>query len=99
MDGNGQIKLGLYEHFTGHRYNVTGFGHAVTGDGAEELPGAEVVIYHAMFTSPVFGDQHVWVRTVSNFTEEVDIDGRRVPRFRYLGTDTGPTLASQRPFT
>jgi hypothetical protein len=34
------MRLGVYEHFSGNRYEVTGFGHHVTGDGAEEHPGA-----------------------------------------------------------
>jgi hypothetical protein len=85
LDGDARIKLGVYEHFSGHRYQVTGFGHHVTGDGAEEHPGAEVVIYRAMFTSPQYGDRHVWVRPADNFFQEVEIGGRRVPRFRYLG--------------
>jgi hypothetical protein len=38
-----------------------------------------------MFTSPQYGDRHVWVRPADNFFQEVEIGGRRVPRFRYLG--------------
>lgn len=79
------IKVGVHEHFSGHHYNVIGFGHYVVGDGVEENVGDEVVVYHAMFTSAAYGDQHTWVRPVGNFTEMVEVDGKRVPRFRFVG--------------
>jgi hypothetical protein len=85
LSTNAHISLGVYEHFSGHRYQVIGFGHQVTGDGATEYPGAEVVIYRAMFTSVDFGEECVWVRSVSNFAEDIDIGGRLTPRFRYVG--------------
>ncbi|GHH67358.1 hypothetical protein GCM10017673_14230 [Streptosporangium violaceochromogenes] len=78
------IQLGVYEHFTGNRYRVTGFGHHVTGANSDERVGDEVVVYHALFRSPKYGERHTWVRPVANFVEEVEIDGRRVPRFRYV---------------
>ncbi|WP_411080418.1 DUF1653 domain-containing protein [Streptomyces sp. cmx-18-6] len=79
------IKLGVYEHFSGHLYEVTGFGHHVLGDGMDEQVGQDAVVYHALFHSPAYGDRHTWVRPVDNFVEDVDVEGRRVPRFRYVG--------------
>lgn len=93
MDRDSRVVLGVHEHFSGHHYNVTALGHYVVGDGTEETVGAEVVVYHAMFTSPTYGDRHVWVRPIDNFTEEVEVDGRRVPRFRYVGTEPETTAA------
>ncbi|MER5264306.1 DUF1653 domain-containing protein [Actinosynnema sp. NPDC002837] len=86
-----RVRLGLHEHFSGHRYNVLGFGHYVVGDGVEENVGDEVVVYHATFTSAAYGEQHTWVRPVDNFVEEVEVDGTRVPRFRFVGEEGDTT--------
>ncbi|GGO99662.1 DUF1653 domain-containing protein [Wenjunlia tyrosinilytica] len=79
------FRLGVYEHFTGNQYQVDGFGRLVFGDGEQENVGEQVVVYHALFTSPRYGEQAVWIRPVDNFTEEIVIDGRTVQRFRYVG--------------
>ncbi|NUS13542.1 MAG: DUF1653 domain-containing protein [Streptomyces sp.] len=79
------VAPGVYEHFSGHHYQVDGIGHLVHGDGTDEVVGAQVVVYHALFTSPNYGEQATWVREVANFTEDVVVDGRTVPRFRLVG--------------
>ncbi|MFI9583133.1 DUF1653 domain-containing protein [Streptomyces sp. NPDC052236] len=89
---NGPIERGVYEHFTGNRYHVDGFGYLVLGDGQEETVGEQVVVYHAMFTSEAYGKEAVWVRPLKNFTEEIMVDGRPAKRFRYLGDEgAGPS--------
>lgn len=85
------IRQGVYEHFTGNLYQVDGFGHLVLGDGDQENVGEHVVVYHALFTSPRYGEQAVWIRPVENFTEEITIDGRTVQRFRYVGEQPSPS--------
>ena len=82
-----RMKLGVYRHFSGGLYRVTSVGHDVRGDGSTEVPGEEVVIYQALFTSETFGPQHWWVRSVRNFSEEVELDGRRLPRFKFVEND------------
>lgn len=84
-----KVRMGVHAHFTGHLYEVTGTGHLVLGRGTDEQVGAEVVVYHALFHSPAYGDQHTWVRPVDNFLEEVEVDGRCVPRFRFVGDGAG----------
>lgn len=64
------IKAGIYEHFKGGRYEVQGVArHSET----EEL----LVVYR-----PLYGEGGLWVRPLAMFTEEVERDGRRQPRFR-----------------
>jgi hypothetical protein len=68
-----KIPLGLYRHYKGKDYSVLGFArHSET----KEL----MVLY-----VPLYGDGGYWVRPLSMFMEEVEIDGKQVPRFRYLG--------------
>ncbi len=70
---SGKIKLGKYRHFKGKEYKVIG-----TGKHSETLE--DMVIYRALY-----GDKEIWVRPLRIFTEEVEVDGKKVPRFEYIG--------------
>jgi hypothetical protein len=63
---------GRYRHYKGNYYEVI---DVVTHSETEE----KLVLYRALY-----GEQELWVRPLSMFTESVDIDGRIVPRFAYL---------------
>lgn len=69
------IKPGVYQHFKGGTYEVTGIAyHSET-----EEP---MVLY-----KPLYGDvkaQSFWVRPLQMFLGNVEIDGDFVPRFHYL---------------
>lgn len=67
------LKLGQYEHYKGHKYEVIGI--AVHSETLEEM-----VIYKALY-----GQSLVWVRPLKMFIENVVIDGKIRPRFSYLG--------------
>lgn len=68
-----QIQLGVYEHFKGKRYRVLGVAkHSETLE--------EMVVYQALY-----GEGELWVRPIKMFLEEVERDGTKVPRFRYVG--------------
>ena len=65
------VQPGEYEHFKGGRYRVLHTAiHSETGE--------ELVVYEAL------KDGGIWVRPKEMFCEEVERDGKRVPRFRYL---------------
>lgn len=67
------LKLGVYEHYKKRNYKVLGVvRHSETGQ--------ELVLYQ-----PLYGDGGLWVRPLDMFTENVDVDGEQVPRFRYIG--------------
>lgn len=69
------IDPGVYEHCKGHRYEVlTTARHSET----EEW----VVVYRQLY-----GDHGTWVRPAAMFTESVEHEGRRVPRFRRVADD------------
>ncbi|MFC0120192.1 DUF1653 domain-containing protein [Pseudoalteromonas xiamenensis] len=68
-----QIKPGLYQHYKGPMYKVL---FVATHSETEE----SLVVYQTQY-----GDFDHWVRPLAMFTEEVDLDGTRVPRFKYVG--------------
>ena len=70
-----KIKKGVYEHFKGKRYRVIGVAkHSETLE--------DFVIYEALYKNEL---SKLWARPVENFLEKVEIQGKKVPRYRYLG--------------
>ena len=70
------IALGLYRHYKGKNYSVVGFArHSETLE--------EMVLY-----VPLYGEGGYWVRPLAMFTEHVMYEGKPVPRFAYLGTNS-----------
>ena len=66
------LKLGKYRHFKGGEYEVVGLvKHSETLE--------EMVLYKH------FGQEELWVRPLAMFTEEVERDGQKMPRFEYIG--------------
>ena len=66
--------MGIYEHFKGGRYEVIGVArHSETLE--------EMVVYRNL------DDHGLWVRPIKMFLEEVERDGKKMPRFRYVGEE------------
>ncbi|HUT96456.1 MAG TPA: DUF1653 domain-containing protein [Candidatus Paceibacterota bacterium] len=66
------IKLGKYKHYKGNEYEVIGIAkHSETQE--------DMVMYRALY-----GDNQIWVRPLKMFLEEVEIDGKKIPRFDYI---------------
>ncbi len=73
-----EVKPGLYQHFKGKKYEVIGLArHSETLE--------ELVVYRALYESPEYGRDALWVRPKAMFLEEIEQDGYRGPRFKYLG--------------
>lgn len=69
------VKPGRYRHYKGRDYQVLSI--ARHSESEEEL-----VVYRCLY-----GDFCLWVRPLAMFVEEVAVDGRRVPRFSYIGSE------------
>ncbi len=68
------LKLGKYKHYKGKEYEVIGIArHSETLE--------ELVVYKALYQPE--GD-NLWVRPLKMFMEEVEIEGKKIPRFEFL---------------
>ena len=72
------VKLGKYLHYKGKSYEVLGVAKN------SEKPEEEYVVYRALYDSAEFGDKAMWIRPKAMFLEEVIVEGKRIPRFKYL---------------
>lgn len=67
------IKLGRYRHYKGKEYQVLGVAeHSETGE--------DLVVYRKLYD-----DYSLWVRPIGMFMEEVDVGGKKMHRFEFLG--------------
>ena len=69
-----KLKLGKYKHYKGNFYNVIGI--AKHSETLEEL-----AVYEALYENP---EGKLWVRPLKMFLEEVEVNGKKVPRFKYI---------------
>ncbi|APG28973.1 hypothetical protein A7E78_01795 [Syntrophotalea acetylenivorans] len=70
------VKCGRYRHFKGLEYEVLGVArHSETEE--------ELVVYR-----PLYGEGDLWVRPLHMFVETVEIDGKTVSRFKYIGVSS-----------
>ena len=72
-----KITPGIYQHYKGNLYEVIGIAHH-----SETLE--EMVIYRALYNSPEFGDGALWVRPYTMFLEEIEWEGVKIPRFKFI---------------
>jgi hypothetical protein len=69
------LPFGRYRHYKGNDYTVLGVArHSETLE--------ELVVYRQEY-----GERGLWVRPLAMFLEEVEVDGRRVPRFAFVGNE------------
>lgn len=70
------MKLGIYEHYkTSKKYRVIGV--AKHSETLEDL-----VVYEALYENEL---SKLWVRPKKMFEEEVETNGQKMPRFKYVG--------------
>ena len=69
------MKIGTYRHSkTGNYYRVIGV--AKHSETLEEL-----VVYECLYDNP---ESKLWVRPRKMFEEQVEINGKKVPRFAFV---------------
>lgn len=69
------LKTGKYKHYKGKLYEVIGIArHSETLE--------ELVVYRALYQNE---GENLWVRPMKMFLEEVEIEGKKMPRFEFLG--------------
>ena len=70
-----QVPPGRYRHYKGKEYTVIGVArHSETEE--------ELVVYRQEY-----GNHGLWVRPKDMFLETVEVAGKAVPRFEYLGPE------------
>jgi hypothetical protein len=68
-----KLLLGRYKHYKGKMYEVIGVAkHSETLE--------EFVVYRALY-----GENELWARPLNMFLEEVEVNGKKVPRFEFIG--------------
>lgn len=78
---NEELRLGKYLHTkSGNHYEVLGVARH------SEDHKQEFVVYRALYNHEEFGDNSLWIRPLSMFTEMVILNGEQVPRFQYVGS-------------
>ena len=71
-----ELRLGKYRHFKGNEYELIGIAtHSETME--------PMVVYRALY-----GEQGLWVRPASMWTEHVERDGYSGPRFQFIGVES-----------
>jgi len=73
-----EIKLGKYRHYKGKEYEILRIArHSETLE--------ELVVYRALYNSPEFGENALWVRPKAMFLGNIIVDQTEVQRFKYVG--------------
>jgi hypothetical protein len=71
------MKLGKYKHYKGNIYEVLFVGlHSDTHE--------EMVVYRGLYDSEEFGNNPIWIKSVSGFMENVSVGDKEILRFEYL---------------
>ncbi len=76
------MQLGKYRHYKGKDYSVFDVAFDTTTDG-------KVVLYHALYDCPEltqeYGANPIFTRPYEEFLGSVEIEGKIVRRFEYIG--------------
>ena len=71
------IKPGIYLHYKGNKYRV--IGTARDRDSLDSF-----IVYETLYDNPV---SKLWLGRPEVFQDDVEVDGKKVKRFQYLGED------------
>jgi hypothetical protein len=77
-----ELKIdGIYQHYKGMNYRIRDLArHSETLEW--------LVVYECLYENP---GGKLWVRPMEMFLETVRIDGKDIPRFKYIGDQKGKT--------
>ena len=67
------MQKGIYKHYKGNLYELL-----CVANHSETLE--KMLVYKALY-----GEGEVWVRPLSMWDEVVEVNGKKVPRFEYVG--------------
>ena len=70
-----ELKIGKYKHYKGNFYQVEDIA---THSETEE----KMVVYR-----PLYGEGSLWVRPLTMFLEEVEVEGKSQARFTYVDSE------------
>lgn len=75
-----ELKLGgIYRHYKGKLYKVHDLArHSETMEW--------LVVYECLYENPA---AKIWVRPLGMFTEKIELEGKMVDRFEYVGDKKG----------
>ncbi|MCI0382709.1 MAG: DUF1653 domain-containing protein [Chlamydiae bacterium] len=65
----------VFHHYKGKRYKILAIGRH-----HEDLEYQ--VVYQGLYHSEEFGDGPIWVRPLKMFLETIEVEGKKIPRFR-----------------
>jgi len=68
-----KLRSGIYKHYKGNLYEVL-----ITAQHSETEEW--MVVYKALY-----GDEGMWVRPYEMFVERVEVDGKLISRFEFVG--------------
>lgn len=76
---NDLVLGGVYQHYKGKNYIVKDIArHSETLE--------RLVVYECLYDNP---EGKLWVRPLGMFLETVEVQGKTVPRFKYIGDQKG----------
>lgn len=68
------LETGIYQHYKGGKYLVLGIAkHSETKE--------DLVVYVTLYENDMAS---MWVRPLAMFTENVTVEGKRIPRFKKI---------------
>lgn len=80
MPQNKDILSGVYRHYKGGLYLILGAARHTETD-------EKLIAYIPLYTREDHKGPRIQVRPLEMFFEEVEFEGKKVPRFKYLGSE------------
>ena len=76
-----KLSLGIYKHYKGQHYKVTGLAH-------HSETKSPMVLYQALYPinelEKQYGNPVTFARPYELFTDNVTIDNKTIPRFKFI---------------